>query len=769
MEKIRRVIEEAFPQYDNLEGVYNGKVNPGKINQIIDYINSGVGTISSVGLTMPSGFSVTPPLTSSGTIVVSTTLNGFIKGNGSGFASSAIAIADVTNLQSIITTIQGDISNLNSTISAIQSDITNLQSSVNNKVTKGGDAGSGFPVSIGTTDGQDLRIITNGSNRATFFANGNVRIGNSNGIEYDATLQRLQIGATGGTGRVFATSDATIKTAFYSSGNNADSYGFRSDQDLISFYCLNLVVGGVAMLVQDGSNERFSIGRLGEVKVNSFAGGGTKMAVFDNNGLLGVDTMPLNNPMTTLGDIVYGGALGVPTRLGVGTNGQVLTVSGGLPSWQNPASGFTNPMTTKGDIIQGDTGGTAVRLAGVATGNVLISGGVAEFNSWGKVGLTSHVSGVLPAANGGTGISSYNVGDILSASSSSALSAISGVAVGNALLSAGVGTLPQWGKINLTSHVTGVLPVANGGSGVSSFITGSVVYMGASTLTEDNASFYFNSTIKGLGLGTNNPLARLEINTPASYGKPGIRIITEDYLAMYINSGGGGIHINNTAIGSYVLNASSYGKGIVLDSDDISAELQSKVLVTRFKQSNIISNSTNHTDAVVEVIRNIANTSTGRAYGALVDIIDLAVPNSDSDPGVPSPAAMMRFKKGDAITYVHQSSAQLSGASFGTVYTFPTTTNKTYTVFGFMEAKRNTVLSTAGSNGDHASYIFQGGIKNVAGTVTHTVTVVEMNEDQAGWGAQAAVSSTNLLFQGQGAANNVVDWHVFLFILESVN
>lgn len=41
-----------------------------------------------------------------------------------------------------------------------------------------------------------------------------------------------------------------------------------------------------------------------------------------------------NNPMTATGDIIRGGASGVPTRLGIGGEGQVLTVSGGVPTWQ---------------------------------------------------------------------------------------------------------------------------------------------------------------------------------------------------------------------------------------------------------------------------------------------------------------------------------------------------------------------------------------------------------------------------------------------------
>jgi hypothetical protein len=42
-------------------------------------------------------------------------------------------------------------------------------------------------------------------------------------------------------------------------------------------------------------------------------------------------------------------------------------------------------------------------LPDVVTGNVLISGGVGTAPAWGKVGLTTHVSGTLAVANGGTG------------------------------------------------------------------------------------------------------------------------------------------------------------------------------------------------------------------------------------------------------------------------------------------------------------------------------------------------------------------------------
>jgi hypothetical protein len=57
---------------------------------------AGTG-VTSVGLTMPSGLTVTgSPITSSGTLAVTTLLNGIVKGNGSGFTTAAST--DVTGL-----------------------------------------------------------------------------------------------------------------------------------------------------------------------------------------------------------------------------------------------------------------------------------------------------------------------------------------------------------------------------------------------------------------------------------------------------------------------------------------------------------------------------------------------------------------------------------------------------------------------------------------------------------------------------------------------
>jgi hypothetical protein len=46
-----------------------------------------------------------------------------------------------------------------------------------------------------------------------------------------------------------------------------------------------------------------------------------------------------SNPMTTTGDIIYSSGGSTPARLGIGTTGQVLNVTAGIPAWTTPAAG----------------------------------------------------------------------------------------------------------------------------------------------------------------------------------------------------------------------------------------------------------------------------------------------------------------------------------------------------------------------------------------------------------------------------------------------
>ncbi len=87
--------------------------------------------------------------------------------------------------------------------------------------------------------------------------------------------------------------------------------------------------------------------------------------------LQGVDTrLKALQPGTTLGDIAYSSATAnTNTRLPIGTNGQVLAVSGGVPAWTTTAD--VTPLTTKGDLF---TFTTADARLGVGTdGQTLVA------------------------------------------------------------------------------------------------------------------------------------------------------------------------------------------------------------------------------------------------------------------------------------------------------------------------------------------------------------------------------------------------------------
>lgn len=98
-----------------------------------------------------------------------------------------------------------------------------------------------------------------------------------------------------------------------------------------------------------------------------------------------------------------------------------------------------------------------------------------NLNTTGQLDATDGLVNAVPATNGGTGQAAYAVGDLLYASTTTALSKLADVATGNAVISGGVGVAPAYGKVGLTTHVSGTLPVANGGTGAAALTLNNVV------------------------------------------------------------------------------------------------------------------------------------------------------------------------------------------------------------------------------------------------------------------------------------------------------
>ena len=78
-----------------------------------------------------------------------------------------------------------------------------------------------------------------------------------------------------------------------------------------------------------------------------------------------VDTTTKNlNPSTTLGDIEYrSSTANTNTRLGIGSNGQVLTVAGGVPSWATPSVPVSKVIQIVAATTSTDTASSSITFA----------------------------------------------------------------------------------------------------------------------------------------------------------------------------------------------------------------------------------------------------------------------------------------------------------------------------------------------------------------------------------------------------------------------
>ena len=163
----------------------------------------------------------------------------------------------------------------------------------------------------------------------------------------------------------------------------------------------------------------------------------------------------------------YGSASQVPV-FAVNAQGQITTVtdtaiaiSAGAVS--GLAASATTDTTDANNITTGSLGTS--RLSGSYTGVTGV--GTLTAGTWN--------ANTIAAIYGGTGLTSFTTGDLIYANSSTTLARLADVAVGNALISGGVGADPSWGKIGLATHVDGTLPIANGGTGQTSLTANNVL------------------------------------------------------------------------------------------------------------------------------------------------------------------------------------------------------------------------------------------------------------------------------------------------------
>lgn len=179
--------------------------------------------------------------------------------------------------------------------------------------------------------------------------------------------------------------------------------------------------------------------------------------VLTNDGLGTLSwTPPFTNPMTTIGDIIYASATSspaTPTRLGIGSNGQILTVTSGVPAW----STATYPATTT--INQLLYSSAASTITGLSTANYGVlntsSSGVPSIST---APVVSDViqSGIISANTGGLALANSSSSHLTTIQAGNATAAVTytlptsdASSTGEALTSNGSGTL-SWDTIGIS-------------------------------------------------------------------------------------------------------------------------------------------------------------------------------------------------------------------------------------------------------------------------------------------------------------------------------
>ena len=208
-------------------------------------------------------------------------------------------------------------------------------------------------------------------------------------------------------------------------------------------------------------------------------------------------TNPLTN-VSVMGGTWAGSAISM-TYGGTGltstpTNGQLLIGNG---------SGYTLATLTAGSGISvtNSSGGISIALSGGSSGtvtSVAVSGGTTGLTTSGGPITSSGtitLAGTLAVANGGTGVTtSTGTGAVVLSTSPTLVAPILGTPTS--------GTLTNATGLPLTTGVTGTLAATNGGTGLTTYATGDIVYASAT------------NTLSTLAAGANGYVLKLAGGVP---------------------------------------------------------------------------------------------------------------------------------------------------------------------------------------------------------------------------------------------------------------
>ncbi len=176
----------------------------------------------------------------------------------------------------------------------------------------------------------------------------------------------------------------------------------------------------------------------------------------------------MTNPMTTLGDVIIGGASGVPGRLGIGSTGNVLTVASGSPAWVAPTGGGDTTATYITQTADGALSNSQ-HLSALATGLVKVTTATGVLSTAvaadvPNLAASQITSGQLVVAQGGTGLGTLTAHAVMLGEGTSTPGFAAIGTAGRVLLDQGAAADPAWQVMSgdIAISATGVTTIQAG-------------------------------------------------------------------------------------------------------------------------------------------------------------------------------------------------------------------------------------------------------------------------------------------------------------------
>ena len=358
----------------------------------------------------------------------------------------------------------------------------------------------------GTTNADHVfQVGNNGATEAMRILNsGNVGIGTATpGYRLHVQDGSTMIKGTNGT--------LTVKKGVGTPNTLSSDSVASFDQEGGNPVAVNLFTGGNTASIYFGDTsdpqQQFIRSNVTGVAANrylSFQANNAERMRINSTGNVGIGTTAPGFPLQVSGDVSISGNYKVNgVNIGSGTVGSVIAAATvGNPitvssSTTSPSIDITRATASvNGYLASGDfstftnkqAGSTELTgVAALSTIGFVKRTAANTYSTVASIDLTNSVTGVLPATNGGSGQSSFAIGDLLYANSTSTLAKLAASTSGYVLTTNGAGTAPTWtaAGAGTVTGVTATAPVVSSGG------TAPVISMAQSTTA---ISGYLSST-----------------------------------------------------------------------------------------------------------------------------------------------------------------------------------------------------------------------------------------------------------------------------------